>query len=197
MMLRAGADTDRPGKHLPPGTTILFVYVGDPRLPGAPDARHIWTRAEINEYLDPASPLYGGPDLRVVPIFVHDFPGDPVAIADNIADALIDLGWSDKLGRLVYLDLETLIAPAYVAQVSAQLARRGFTMGKYGSQGTINSNPPVPGGTWMATDSKAIPLVLPPDRIADQWLFGGDWDLTGADEFVWLNAGVGLRKARP
>ena len=195
-LLHAGADSAKPGQPLPPGTTILCIYVGAKDLPDQPDAVHVWSVDEANLYLDPSSPLYGGPELRVLPVFVHDFPGDPVLIANNTADALTDMGWSDKLERIVFLDIETLVAPAYVAAVASQLTARGFTMGKYGSQGTINQNPPVPGGTWMATDSKIPPLTLPPDRVGEQWLFSDPWDLSGFDEFVYQRCGVGPRKAR-
>lgn len=197
MMLHAGADSATPGKPLPPGTTILAAYVGAPDLPARPDAKHVWTPDEWNLYLDPASPLYGGPELRALPIFVHDFAGDPIAIADNAADALLDLGWGTGIGRLVYLDLETLVNALLVDGVERRLHHRGFVLGKYGSQGTINRNPPVPGGTWMATDSKVPPLALPEDRVGDQWLFGPVWDLTGFSKFVYAGCGQGPRRARP
>lgn len=196
-VLLNGADSARPGQLLPPGISILCGYIGAKDLPGQPDAVRVWTLEEWNLYLDPYSPLFGGPQLRVLPIFVHDYPGDPVQLANNACDALVDLGWSDKLGRLVYLDIETLIQPVYVAGVAAQMASRGFNMGKYGSAGTINANPRVPGGTWMATDTKARPVTLPPGCVGDQWLFGEPWDYSVFSPFVYANCGEGQRIARP
>lgn len=192
-----GVDSATPGHPLPRNTRILCVYIGAKDLPGQPDARHVWTIDEINQYMDPASKLYGGPDLRVLPIFVHDYPGDPATLANNCCDAAVDLGWSNRLGRLLVVDFETLIDPPYVGGVSAQITDRGFRMTKYGSQGTINQNPPVPGGTWMATDSGTRPAVLPADRVGEQWLFDEPWDFSVFDQFVYDNCGVGPRKARP
>lgn len=192
-----GADTASPGQPLPEGTRILCGYVSAPDLPGTPDARHVWTLNEWNLYLDPESPLYGGPELRTLPIFVHDYPGDPVTLANNAVDAMLDLGWAHNLGRLVAVDLETLIDPVYVLGLRAQITVRGFRMMKYGSSGTIKHNPPVDGGTWMALPQAHKPLILPPGTTGVQWSWGPVWDLSLFSQFVYANCGIGPRQQEP
>lgn len=196
-MLHAGADASAPGKPLPPGTTIVCGYVGAPDLPGQPDARHVWTLAEWNLYLEPSSALYGGAELRALPIYVHDSPGNAVQDAANAADAVTDLGWAAGIGRIIVWDAETLVDPAYCSDLNTELRRRGFRMCKYGSQGTINRNPAVDGGSWIATDSKVPVLSMPGDRVGEQWLFSQDWDLNAFDAFVYANCGYGPRRPRP
>ena len=186
-----GADAATAGNALPADTRILAAYVGQP---GQTDATHVWSADEWNFYLNPESPRYGGPDLRVLPIFVHDFPGDPVRLANDACDAAIALGWSDKKHRLLVVDLETLIDDAYVTGLNLQIRKRGFAMIKYGSPSTINQNPPVDGGTWMALLQRRRPSVLPPGTVGDQWSWGV-WDQTVWSEFVYENCGRGMRKA--
>jgi hypothetical protein len=188
-----GADSASPGQPLPPDTEILAAYVGLPGA-GAPDAEHVWTAAEWNYYLDPDSHLYGGPQLRVLPVFVHDFPGDPVTLADNACDAAINLGWSFKRGRLLVVDLETLIDPPYVIGLNRRIRERGFRMMKYGSPSTINQNPAVDGGTWMALLQARRPTILPAGTVGDQWRWSSIWDLTVWSEFVYANCGRGPRR---
>jgi hypothetical protein len=195
--LYPGADGIRPGLPLPAGTKILAAYIGAKDLPDPPDAFHVWTVDECNLYLDPASKLYGGPELRILPIFVHDFTADPVRVAANMADAATDMGWSASLRRIIMLDLETLIAPEWVAAVKTDLAARGFRLGKYGSSGYVNHNPPVPGGTWMALLTGRRPTVLPPGTVGQQWAFGANWDLDMFSQVVYDGCGQGPRKARP
>ena len=191
--LYKGVDSARAGNPLPPYTKILAAYIGASDMPGRPDARHVWTMDEWNMYLNPDSVYYGGAELRALPIYVHDYPGDPLADAKNAADAAIDLGWSDAVGRLLFWDAETLVDPAYCSALNLELRLLGFRLGKYGSQGTINQNPPVAGGTWIATDSRIAPSQLPPGCVGDQWLFGGPWDFSVFGEFVYANCGRGPR----
>lgn len=195
--LYPGVDGIKPGIPLPAGTKILAVYIGAKDLPDPPDAFHVWTVDECNLYLDPASKLYGGPELRILPIFVHDFTADPHLVALNMADAASDMGWSDRVGRIIYLDLETLVSPLFVTEVSNSLRTLGYTLGKYGSSGTVNRNPAVPGGTWMALLANRQPTTLPAGTVGQQWRFGADWDLDVFDQFVYDNCGQGPRKARP
>jgi hypothetical protein len=185
-----GADSATPGSPLPAGTRILAAYVG---LPGTTDATHVWTRDEWNLYLDPDSKLYGGPELRVLPIFVHDFPGDPVALANDACNAAEALGWSHKLGRLLCVDLETLVDDAYVTGLNRAISQHGFKMMKYGSPSTINQNPPVHGGSWMALLQARRPSLLPAGTVGDQWQWG-TWDLSVWSPFVYENCGRGMRK---
>lgn len=193
--LVTGADSSTPGHPLPRGTKILAGYIGAPDLPGQPDSRHVWTIPEWNIYLHPDSPLYGGPELRALPIFVHDYPGDPLQLANNACDAALDLGWAHSRSRLIAIDLETLVAPDYVRGLDSQIAARGFLMMKYGSAGYINRNPPAKGGTWMALLTAHRPVRLPLDEeVGQQWQFGPVWDLSVFDSFVYDNCGRGPRK---
>lgn len=199
MTLHNGADSATPGWALPLGTTILAAYVAAYDLPDPGDARHAWSPDEWNLYLNPGpaddpNPLYGGPELRVLPIFVHNYGGDPVVGANNACDAAVDMGWSDKMGRILCLDLETLTDPAYTQAFSAQTTARGFKLMKYGSPSTIQGNGPVPGGTWMAQLTNFRPSVLPPGTVGDQWAWGNIWDLSVFSDFVYANCGQGLRK---
>lgn len=189
-----GADTAKPGSPLPKGTKILCAYVGAKDLPGQPDARHVWTLDEWNLYLDPNSHLFGGPELRSLPIFVHDYPGDPAQLAINAVDACIDLGWSANEGRFVCIDLETLVDPQYVSSLNIEVRALGFRLMKYGSAHFINQNPPVDGGTWMALLANRRPAMLPPGTVGQQWHFGTEWDQSVFSEFVYANCGRGIRR---
>jgi len=106
------------------------------------------------------------------------------------------MGWSDRLRRLIMLDIETLVAPEYVLAVNNHLSELGFRCGKYGSSGYVNMNPPVDGGTWMALLTNRQPTVLPPGTVGQQWKFGADWDLDVFGQFVYDNCGQGPRRAR-
>lgn len=191
-VLYAGADSAAPGKPLPEGTKILCIYVGEPGA-GAPDAVHVWSIEEANWYLDPHSELYGGADLRVLPTYVHDYAGDPVADAKNAVGAMEAMGWARDRGRLIFWDAETFVDGPYCAALNLEVRKLGCRLGKYGSQGTVNSNPPVDGGTWMATDTQVDPVELPPGCVGDQWSFGSPWDRSKFSEFVYENCGRGLR----
>lgn len=197
MNLINGADAAYPGNPLPAGTQILAAYVGATDLPGPPDTPHIWTRDEWNQYLDPESALYGGPDLRVLPIYVHDYPGDPAVLAQNAVDAVTDLGWAAGIGRLLVVDLETLVDPAYVSGLNQEVSLRGFRLCKYGSYSTINQNSFVYGGTWGALWVTRKPTILPPGTVGQQWHPGELWDLDVFSPFVYDNCGRGLRRSVP
>lgn len=192
-MLFNGADSAKPGQPLPSNTQILAAYVAAKDLPGQPDEVHTWSLAEWNLYLDPSSELHV-PGLRALPIFVHDFPGDPAVLAQNAVDACLDLGWAGNLGRLLVIDLETLVDPTYVSGLNHEIHARGFRMMKYGSVGFINQNPPVDGGTWMALLQNHKPTILPTDAVGQQWQFGNVWDLDVFSQFVYDNCGRGIRK---
>lgn len=191
--LIAGADSDKPGQPLPSNALILAAYVAATDLPGQPDDVYTWTLANWNLYLDPDSELYV-PGLRPLPIFVHDYPGDPAILAQNAVDACSDLGWADNLGRLLVVDLETLVDPEYVSSLNHEIRARGFRMMKYGSAGFVNQNPPVDGGTWMALLQNHEPTVLPAGTVGQQWRFGNVWDLDVFSRFVYENCGRGIRK---
>lgn len=192
-----GADSASPGQPLPAGTKILAAYVGAPDLPGQPDALHVWSIDEWNLYLDPGSKLYGGPELRPCPIYLHDYRGNAAEDAANAIDAVMDLGWTDQKLRIIADDLETLVDPVYVSQLNQEYRMRGFRMMKYGSSGFVNQNPPTDGGTWMALLTNRKPTTLPAGiAVGQQWHFGQPWDLNVFSQFVYDNCGRGPRKVR-
>lgn len=197
-----GVDASTPGAPLPKGTGILFGYIGAKDLSGQPDTPYIWTLADWNMYLSPTGDLYRGSQVRPVPIYVHDYPGDPVADAQNAVDAMADLGWAMGIGRLLFWDAETLIDPQYTDALAVECMRFGVRLGKYGSLSTIESDPPVPGGTWFAEYQDTKPVAIPANLgVAWQWAsptqVGGAWDLSICNPWVYANAGRGIRQLEP
>lgn len=188
-----GADASQPGQPLPAGTKILAAYIGATDLPGPPDTPHIWTRDEWNLYLDPGSELYGGPELRVLPIYVHDFPGDPRADAQNAVDAAMDLGWK-RLDRIIAWDSEQLADEPYAKALDAYLWAQGFRLMIYEHDVTQNLITPH-GGIWQVLLQRFKPRVLKPPYEGQQWRFGQAWDLDVFSQFVYDNCGRGLRRA--
>lgn len=195
-------DASHPGAHLPKGTSILFGYIGAMDLSGKPDTPHVWTLTDWNRYLSPHGDLYAGPHVRPVPVYTHDYPGDPARDAQNAVDAMADLGWYDNVGRLLFWDAEALIDPWYTDALAVECMRRGVRLGKYGELSTIESDPPVPGGTWFAKWQDTKPTAIPASLgVAWQWASptqaGGDWDLSICSPFVYANAGRGVRHIEP
>lgn len=202
MTLYNGVDASTPGAPLPKGTSLLFGYVGAKDLTGRPDTPHIWTLDDWNQYLSPTGTHFAGPWVRAVPIYVHDYPGDPKADANNACDAMADLGWAMNKGRLLYWDAETLIDPWYTEALAIECLNRGVRLGKYGSISTIELDPPVPGGTWFAEYQTTRPTAIPANLgVAWQWAspaqVGGAWDRTVATSWVYANAGRGPRRVAP
>ena len=187
MSLHNGVDGAYPGTPLPPGVSILAAYVGEPGEAGWPDTPHIWSTAEWNGYVTI------DPDLRLLPITTHSYPGDPVAGANNAADAVLELGWTPNIGRLIAIDLEILVDPPYVTAFGAQLERRGFRGMPYGSAYYVSQNPAL-FGRWVAQLTSRPPAVLPPGAVGVQWKFGTGWDYDVFDQAVYDNCGRGLRR---
>lgn len=199
MELFNGVDSDTPGAPLPKGTSLLFGYVGSTDLAGKPDTPHIWSVEDWNTYMSPDGAHYGGPNLRCIPVYTHDYPGDPIADARNAVDACADLGWAMGEGRLIFWDAELLVDADYCDHLSLEISRQGMRMGKYGSLSTIERDPPVPGGTWFAKWQTEKPVTIPSDLgVAWQWAspvqVPGNWDRTIANRFVYANAGREIRR---
>lgn len=199
MNLYNGVDASTPGAPLPKGTHLLFGYVGALDLSGKPDTPHIWTLNDWNQYMHPDGPLYGGPRLRVVPVYTHDYAGDPWQDAANAVEACADLGWDLHKGRLIYWDAELLVDAEYCDKLSHAISTHGMRMGKYGSLSTIERNPPVPGGTWFAEWQDKKPATINPQNgVAWQWSSPEEnhtpWDMTVAERFVYDNAGREIRR---
>ena len=186
-----GSDASVPGRPLPEPTDILCAYVGAADLAGQPDTPHIWTRAEWDKYLTAHR------DLRVLPIYVHDFAGDPKADSDNAIDAIVDLGWKEGIDRLLVLDMETRVDPAYVRAFDHYVASAGFRLMLYGSLVFVLQNPAPLGGYWAASLTRRRPSVLPsfPGVRGQQWRFDFEgFDRSVFDRFVYDNCGRGLRR---
>ena len=196
MTLYAGADASQPGNPLPPGTRIVAGYIGALDLPGQPDTPHIWTLDEWNLYLDPASQLYGGPELRALPIYVHDFPGIPETDAANAIDAVTDLGWSDRKSRIIAWDAEFLSDDAYAASLRRALHRGGFRLMTY-EQTPLQD--PSTDFRWIFRILPAHarpPRALPAGWDGWQWTFGARWDGDVFSAAVYDGCGRGPRRAR-
>lgn len=204
MILYPGVDASNPGhapgNPLPAGTKILAGYVGALELAGQPDTPHIWTPDDWNQYLDPDSMLYGGPDLRTLPIYTRDFTGNPTLDATNAIDGMIDLGWHPNWQRICAWDSEFLINQAYEDEFAATLWDvAGWGELPYGVARTI-TQVPVPAhspGVWGALLQSAPPKFLPPGWAGQQWRFGQLWDFDVFSQAVYDQCGRGPRVIRP
>lgn len=186
MTLHNGVSAAYPGAPLPAGTDILTPYIGVPGTPGAPDTPHCWTADECNAY------LVATPELRFLPVYVHNFPGDPVADAGNAANAALALGWKSNDGRLIALDLETFVDVQYVTDFAANLRQLGFATMPYGSAAYVEQNPGC-AGRWLALLTSSPPRNLPAGAVGQQWRFGQDWDYSVFSEGVYDGCGYGPR----
>ena len=189
MTLYKGVDGAYPGTALPPGALIVAGYVGEEDLPGPPDTPHIWTTDEWNMYASL-------PSVRLLPIYTHSYPGDPYVDADNAVDAVLELGWKPRIGRLIAIDLEILVDPPYVRSFGERLTYRGFTGMPYGSAYYVDQNPAL-AGRWVAAYTRYPPTVLPSGAMGIQWAAGTRWDSDLFSQFVYDNCGVGPRAQAP
>lgn len=189
--LHNGVDASRPGGPLPTGTEILAAYVGEPFEPGPPDTPHIWTAAEWNEYLTVDK------DLRVLPIYTHNFPGNATEDAKNAVDAVRALGWLPNLTgtsrRIIALDLELFEDPSYVSALGAGIEALGFDWMPYNTNSTAFANPEGPVGHWVADLVMRAPKSLGPGVAGVQYKFGTQWDYNVFSDRVYLGCGIGLR----
>lgn len=181
-----GADGAYPGAPLPAGTSILAGYVGELGQAGAPDTPHIWVKDEWNEY------LLRTPDLRPLPIYTHNYPGDPRECAQNAADAVRELGWRHRIGRLIVADLEELVDADYQNGLSAAIDAAGFTMLPYqplwASQ-SVGWTGPV----WAPMLTRHRPRELSGPLVGIQWRWGQDWDYDVFARSVYDRCGRGPR----
>jgi hypothetical protein len=194
-----GVDASIPGAPLPAGTLIVAGYVGAPELQGIPDTPHIWTQDEWNIYLDPKSHLYGGPALRALPIFTHDYIGNAKLDAANAVDAMTDLGWHHGF-RVLGWDSEFLIAKAYEDELAGELwDLAGWSLLPYGVARTITQVPPPDHspGVWAAALQPQEPRFIPPGWAGQQWKFGSEWDYDVFTHDVYNMCGQGPRRSLP
>jgi hypothetical protein len=110
------ASTDIPASA-PAGFDAVFGYVGG-------DTPHVWTREQWARF----------EHLRQFPIWVDDVETtDPAIQAAKCVTAVKSLGWSHDRTRIVWLDVETKVNPAWVNEFGGQLYREGYFYGVYGA----------------------------------------------------------------
>lgn len=186
MELFNGVDGAYAGGPLPAGTRILAGYVGEPGKPGNPDTPHIWTQAEWNEYLNQDT------GLRALPIYTHNYPGDPRECAHNATAAVLELGWLPNIGRLVVVDLETLVDGQYQTELASAMDDFGFEMLPYQNVWAAQAAGWT-GHLWAPVLSRYRPTALNGKMAGIQWQWGNAWDYDVFGRYVWDRAGRGLR----
>lgn len=142
------------------GAQGLCFYAGG-------DAVHVWTLSEVAafraEYL--------------LPVFVRSTPGNA---ATGNADALTylrDLGkYNIPAGKLVALDTETAVDPAYVAAFVTAVNAGGHPVIDYGSQSNVLGNK-NPDGYYWGADWTGTPHISTGDA-ATQYASFNDYDLS-------------------
>ena len=189
--LYPGIDASTPGP-LPPGPiSIIAGYVGDDSLPGPPDTPHIWTTAEWNETLDATHGT-----ARLLPIYTHNYPGDPKADAANAVSAVRAKGWAAGMTgdqrRIIALDLEIFVDRSYVAALETYIWDAGFAAMPYGSNYYVLQNPPGV-GWWVADLVARPPRYLGQGVQGVQWQFGTVWDRNVFSQRVLDGCGIGPR----
>jgi hypothetical protein len=191
-VLYSGVDASQPPGTLPAWhVDIICGYVGDASLPGPPDTPHIWTPAEWNTLYEQS-----GGRVRMLPIYVHNYPGDPKQDAANAVAAARALGWAPNLAgtsrRIIALDLETMVDRTYVAMLETYVWDAGFAAMPYGSNYYVLQNPPGV-GYWVADLVTRAPRYLGAQVQGVQWQWGAVWDRSVFSQRVWDGCGVGPR----
>lgn len=193
--LYLGVDAAYPGATLPHGTRILAGYVGIPgRGNASPDTPNIWSAGEWNQYAVP------NPDLRLLPIYVHNYAdGQPEVDGANAVAAVAALGWSPALQgeaeRIIVIDTETLIDYEYFLRMGEAIERGGFRPVIYGSASTVRGNPAF-GGFWTADyNNTHAPTALSSGNLGIQWKPGPPWDLSVFSQDLYFGCGHGPRVA--
>lgn len=131
-----GYDASTPPWPVPAIYKVTGGYIG-----GA--TPHVWTPNEWRtQALAKKLPIY-------VPSYFHDGILRPGTDAVECVQALKAAGVPQ--GVCVGLDLETLIAPAYVESFDSVLFSAGWRVLEYGSSSTIFKNPKTSAGYWVAT----------------------------------------------
>lgn len=191
-VLYSGIDASRPPAGLPMWPVdIVCGYVGDASLPGPPDTPHIWTPDEWNTLYEASRGR-----ARMLPIYTHNYPGDPVADAKNAVDAVRALGWAPNMPgnsrRIIALDLEVFVDRPYASQLEQEIWNLGFAAMPYGSNWYDLQNPPGI-GWWVALLVLRAPRWLGPGVQGVQWQWGPVWDRSVFSQRVWDGCGQGAR----
>jgi len=139
-----------------PAADVVLIYAGG-------DTPHVWTDAEIAARTE----------RYRLPAFLGSNPG-----RDPAADAAAMITWLDSHGCPLHvatvLDLEGLVAPAYVEAYGAELHGAGFLVLPYGERSTLESNPQLD-GYFDAHPGEPLGTVDPGD-VATQDVFAGAYD---------------------
>lgn len=191
-----GIDASDPPAELPDYTVdIVAGYVGETTLPGPPDTPHIWSADQWNA-LEADGRARGHP-VGLLPIYTHNYPGDPQADARNAVNACLALGWAANMPgsqrRIIALDLETFVDKSYVGALEDAIYRLGFIAMPYGSNYYDLQNPPGV-GWWVALPEIFPPRYLGPGVQGVQWQLGGTWDRSVFAQRVMDGCGFGPRR---
>jgi hypothetical protein len=171
---------------------VLAAYVGIPGKGNAsPNTPHIWAASEWNGYVAEQ------PNLRLLPMYTHNYAdGDPQADGLNAVEAVKSLGWAPDMPgaerRIIVVDCEILVDPAYFSAVEATINGNGFKAVLYGSANTVLKNP-CDGGYVVADWTNHPPTVLPDTWVGVQWASTASWDFDVYSHALYQGCGVGLR----
>lgn len=144
----------------PAGATGVLIYSG------GDTPNPILSKAALAAY------TVGNVDV-VVPGWVRSYAG---VSAQSDGDSFVN--WLHTFGApagiTTFLDLETLVDPAYVAAFGAVLHTAGYKVMPYGSMSTLFQNPALD-GYFVSNPTGAVHLVA--GTVATQFGFGGSYDL--------------------
>jgi hypothetical protein len=123
---------------MPSGFVAAAGYIGG-------DTPHVWTRKDWG--------LFNG--WRKLPIFTQSSPTNTEAAGSSDAWTAVQALWDVAEGEAavrgtpIALDLETAVAPVYVAAFGSVCNWLGFPVWPYGSLSYLVQNPPCD-GRWAA-----------------------------------------------
>jgi hypothetical protein len=183
-MLHLGFDASVPPGTPYPGARAVLGYIGG-------NTPHVWSRGEWLAFQH----------LAQFPIWVGVFEDDPAGHADEAVRAAHGLGWSDnppsRNRRAIVLDYETQVDPAWINTFGARLWRAGYETFVYGSQSTVDENPPKEGRV-IALYNGRPDLTSDPFAVGHQFsaniAFDGTFvDLDVVTDTMMAHAGLGPR----
>jgi len=178
-------DASEPPQRAPGGCQLVMGYIG--REGYTP---HVWTIPEWQRFAG----------FRQVPIWVPDLGASPAAEAQAATSAAFGLGWAK--GRAIVIDFETAGAPerSWWDACADAIDVAGMTGVAYGSASTVFQLDAGLDGLVGVADWDGEEDLEPQQSVvfhqyqANKQLPGGGLiDLSIADEWLYLSAGVGPR----
>jgi hypothetical protein len=177
-MLYKCFDAAFPPETAPPGAQAVLGYLG--REGQTP---HVWTLAEWQRF----------GHLRQFPAWVPDLGRAPGIEADLAVAAAAALGWAPHQPdpRVIVIDMETSIEPAWYNTAAGRIIWHGYTPVAYGSLSTVLQNAAL--DVWAA-DWNDLPRLQPGQTIhGTQYAAGGAVDWSVIDSWLWDRGGEGPR----